>query len=379
MINKKKLIPVIIVVFSFILALILIGLRPEAGASKRQYIPPLVNTMMVEPTDIQVIVKSQGSVIPRTEINLTSEIAGRVLWVAEKLSDGATFSQGDTLLKLDPRDYELALISAQSNLSQARVALSREEAESELARQEWEKVGDGEASALALRKPQLAQAKALLAATEAAYEQAKRNLDRSLITAPFPGRVRNKNTDVGAIVTPGTPLAIIYAIDYVEVRLPIANKDLAFLEIPFDGNLIKPEEQPEVIVSADLGTIVRSEAEIDPRTRMLSVVARIPNPYRLLSNSIPLKVGLYVNADIKGKKLRDVVILPRHVIYDKDLVWVTNKEGILSKREIQIIREDGDRAFIKEGLFFGDEILMTRLGVIIDGMQVRMDEERRRN
>ena len=123
----------------------------------------------------------------------------------------------------------------------------------------------------------------------------------------------------------------------------------------------------------------RSEAEIDPRTRMLSVVARIPNPYRLLSNSIPLKVGLYVNADIKGKKLRDVVILPRHVIYDKDLVWVTNKEGILSKREIQIIREDGDRAFIKEGLFFGDEILMTRLGVIIDGMQVRMDEERRLN
>ena len=387
MINKKKLIPGIIVVFSFILALILIGLRPEAVASKRQYIPPLVKTMMVEPTDIQVIVKSQGAVIPRTEINLTSEIAGRVLWVAEKLSDGATFSQGDTLLKLDPRDYELALISAQSNLSQARVALSREEAESELARQEWEKVGDGEASALALRKPQLAQAKALLAATEASYEQAKRNLDRSLITAPFPGRVRNKNTDVGAIVTPGTPLAIIYAIDYVEVRLPIANKDLAFLEIPFDGNLIKPEEQPEVIVSADLGgnsyewkgTIVRSEAEIDPRTRMLSVVARIPNPYRLLSNSIPLKVGLYVNADIKGKKLRDVVILPRHVIYDKDLVWVTNKEGILSKREIQIIREDGDRAFIKEGLFFGDEILMTRLGVIIDGMQVRMDEERRLN
>ena len=227
----------------------------------------------------------------------------------------------------------------------------------------------------------------MLAATEASYEQAKRNLDRSLITAPFPGRVRNKNTDVGAIVTPGTPLAIIYAIDYVEVRLPIANKDLAFLEIPFDGNLIKPEEQPEVIVSADLGgnsyewkgTIVRSEAEIDPRTRMLSVVARIPNPYRLLSNSIPLKVGLYVNADIKGKKLRDVVILPRHVIYDKDLVWVTNKEGILSKREIQIIREDDDRAFIKEGLFFGDEILMTRLGVIIDGMQVRMDEERRLN
>ena len=90
-------------------------------------------------------------------------------------------------------------------------------------------------------------------------------------------------------------------------------------------------------------------------------------------------MGLYVNADIKGKKLRDVVILPRHVIYDKDLVWVTNKEGILSKREIQIIREDGDRAFIKEGLFFGDEILMTRLGVIIDGMQVRMDEERRLN
>ena len=377
--NKKFFGPTIVITSSILLTIMLIAIRPEATPVQRQYVPPLVETLVIEPQNVQVTVKSQGEVIPRTEINLTSEISGRVLWTSEKLSEGATFSQGDTLLRLDPRDYELALIAAESNLSQSRVALSREQAESELAKTEWDRLGDGEASELALRKPQLAQAKALLAASEAAYEQASRNLDRSVILAPFPGRVRRKNTDMGAVVTPGTLLAVIYAIDYVEVRLPIANKDLTFLNIPFDGNLIEADKQPEVILSTDLGgnnytwkgTIVRSEAEIDPRTRMLSVVARIPDPYAFSEKGIPLKVGLYVNAKIEGKKLRDIVILQRNVIHVNNMVWVMNEEGILSKRAINVIRQDENMAFVQGGLRFGDEILISRLGVIVDGMQVR--------
>ncbi|MBH30403.1 MAG: efflux transporter periplasmic adaptor subunit [Candidatus Marinimicrobia bacterium] len=377
--NKKFFGPTIVITSSILLTIMLIAIRPEATPVQRQYVPPLVETLVVEPQNVQVTVKSQGEVIPRTEINLTSEISGRVLWTSEKLSEGATFSQGDTLLRLDPRDYELTLIAAESNLSQSRVALSRERAESELAKTEWERLGGGEASELALRKPQLAQARAQLAASEAAYEQASRNLSRSVIFAPFAGRVRRKNTDIGAVVAPGSPLATIYAIDYVEVRLPIANKDLAFLNISLDGNLIPAVQQPEVVLSTNLGgkyyswkgTIVRSEAEIDPRTRMLSVVARVPNPYAFSQEGIPLKVGLYVNAAIKGKKLRDVVILPRHVVHDQNLVWVKNKEGILTKREISIIRVDENKAFIGKGLNFGNEILISRLGVIVDGMQVR--------
>ncbi len=205
----------------------------------------------------------------------------------------------------------------------------------------------------------------------------------SVIVAPFSGRVRQKNTDIGAVVAPGSPLATIYGIDYVEVRLPIANKDLAFLNISLDGNLIPALEQPEVVLSTNLGgknyswkgTIVRSEAEIDPRTRMLSVVARVPNPYVFSQEGIPLKVGLYVNAAITGKKLRDVVILPRYVIQDQNMVWVKNKEGILTKREISIIREDENKAFVGSGLSFGNEILISRLGVIVDGMQVRTNVE----
>jgi RND family efflux transporter MFP subunit len=381
--NKKFFAPTIVIVSSILLAALLIAIRPEAKPMQRQYVPPLVETLVVTPQDIQVTVKSQGEVIPRTEINLTSEIAGRVFWTSEKLSEGATFSQGDTLLRLDPRDYELALIAAESNLSQAQLALSREEAESELAKTEWKRLGGGQASELALRKPQLAQARAQLAASGAAYEQASRNLSRSVIVAPFSGRVRQKNTDIGAVVAPGSPLATIYGIDYVEVRLPIANKDLAFLNISLDGNLIPALEQPEVVLSTNLGgknyswkgTIVRSEAEIDPRTRMLSVVARVPNPYVFSQEGIPLKVGLYVNAAITGKKLRDVVILPRYVIQDQNMVWVKNKEGILTKREISIIREDENKAFVGSGLSFGNEILISRLGVIVDGMQVRTNVE----
>ncbi len=149
--NKKFFAPTIVIVSSILLAALLIAIRPEAKPMQRQYVPPLVETLVVTPQDIQVTVKSQGEVIPRTEINLTSEIAGRVFWTSEKLSEGATFSQGDTLLRLDPRDYELALIAAESNLSQAQLALSREEAESELAKTEWKRLGGGQASELALR------------------------------------------------------------------------------------------------------------------------------------------------------------------------------------------------------------------------------------
>ena len=177
---------------------------------------------------------------------IESEVSGKIIWVSENFSSGGTFTKGDTLIKLDSRDYELALVTAESNLSQSKVALQREIAESNIAKQEWDKVSDGEASDLALRKPQLAQANAFFAASEATYEQAKRNLNRTSIVAPFDGRVRKKNTDLGAIISPGIPLGMIYATDYVEVRLPIANVDLSFLDIPLDGTLIELYKQPQV-------------------------------------------------------------------------------------------------------------------------------------
>ena len=249
------------------------------------------------------------------------------------------------------------MVTAESNLSQSKVALQREIAESNIAKQEWDKVSDGEASDLALRKPQLAQANAFFAASEATYEQAKRNLNRTSILAPFDGRVRKKNTDLGAIISPGIPLGMIYATDYVEVRLPIANVDLSFLDIPLDGTLIELYKQPQVKLFSKIGNktyewtgkIIRSEAEIDPLSRMLSVVARVSEPYDRSINKIPLKVGLYVNANIFGKKFKNVYVVPRHVISNNNFIWTTNKEGILFQQQVDVLRTENDYAYINSG------------------------------
>ena len=376
---NKRYIPFFIILIGFIGLVGLIRYKPKVIGDQSKYIPPLVETIKVENRDVQIMVKSQGEVIPRTEINLTSEVSGKIIWVSENFSSGGTFIKGDTLIKLDSRDYELALVTAESNLSQSKVALQREIAESNIAKQEWNKVSDGEASDLALRKPQLAQANAFFAASEATYEQAKRNLNRTSILAPFDGRVRKKNTDLGAIISPGIPLGMIYATDYVEVRLPIANVDLSFLDIPFDGTLIELNKQPQVELFSKIGNktyewtgkIIRSEAEIDPLSRMLSVVARVSEPYDRSINEIPLKVGLYVNANIFGKKFKNIYVVPRHVISNNNFIWTTNKEGILFQKQVEVLRTEDNYAYIYSGLNSSDEILITKLGFIINGMQIR--------
>ena len=376
---KRFFIPITIIGISIFAASLLFMFKPKVIGDESKYVPPLVETIKVENQDVQILVKSQGEVIPRTEINLTSEVSGKIIWVSENFSSGATFIKGDTLIKLDSRDYELGLILAESNRSQSRVALEREKAESNIAKQEWDKVSSGEASDLALRKPQLAQANAFFAASKATYEQAKRNLNRTSILAPFDGRVRKKNTDVGAIISPGVPLGMIYATDYVEVRLPITNSDLSFLDIPLDGTLIQVFKQPKVKLFSKVGNktyewngrIIRSEAEIDPLSRMLSIVARVSDPYNKSRNEIPLKVGLYVNANIFGKKFKNIYVVPRHVISDNNYIWTTNTEGILSQKQVDVFRTENNNAYIKSGLNSNDEILITKLGFIINGMQIR--------
>ena len=184
----KKYSPLIIISVSIIIFVLMIRLRPEAKFEEPKIIPQLVETMVAYPSEVRAKISSQGTIRPEHEIFVTSELSGKVTWVSKNFLDGAGFQIGDTLMKIEKRDYELALISTESSLFQARLALEREEAEANLASIEWKRVGKGDASSLTLREPQLAQARAVLAAAEAAYEQSKRNLERTSIIAPFDGR-----------------------------------------------------------------------------------------------------------------------------------------------------------------------------------------------
>lgn len=372
-INFKKLTPFLIVFSSMVVFTLMIKLKPEAEFQKPNVIPQVVETMAAYPSEVRAKINSQGTIRPEHEIIITSEVSGKVEWISTKFLDGAGFSIGDTLMKIEKRDYELALISRESSLFQARLALEREEAEANLANIEWKRVGKGDASSLTLREPQLAQARAVLAAAEAAYEQSKRNLKRTEVIAPFDGRVRKKMVDIGANLVPGSRIADIYNTLNYEVRLPVADKDIPFLGIPLDGTTLSESSRPSVLLTTSYGGdtfqangyIVRSESQIDPKTRMISVIATIP----MNKMNKKLKVGMFVNAEIDGLSFKNITVVPRNAVKN-DMIWVVEK-NYLRKKSVEVIRYEDDLAFIADGLNKNDRVLVTRLDSYVDGMPVR--------
>jgi RND family efflux transporter MFP subunit len=227
------------VVFSVLLlaagaavAVAAVALRPQPERHSVETPPPLVQVVraVVEPVSLDVV--SQGTVEPVTASSLVAQVAGRVTAVSESFADGAFFRPGQVLLEIDRRDYELALRDAEAALAQARVGLEREQAEADVARREWQELGrGGEPNPLVLHEPQLAQARASVAAAEAAVERARLDLQRTRLSAPFAGRVRAKRADLGQYVTPGTPVADVFSTEAAEIRLPVSKDDLAFLAV----------------------------------------------------------------------------------------------------------------------------------------------------
>tara|TARA_B100001115_G_scaffold15789_1_gene11049 strand:+ start:582 stop:1736 length:1155 start_codon:yes stop_codon:yes gene_type:complete len=370
-----------IIVISFAITVIMIFAKPAPKPVQNKFVPPVVETMNAIPQSYKVQINSQGTVVPRTEITLTSEIPGKIDFVSRKIQSGSSFDKGDTLLVLDQRDFELALIAAQSSMYQAQVVYERELAESEVAKKEWSNINGGKASNLALRKPQLDQAKAALAAAEANYQRALLNVERTYIRAPFKGRVRNEYVDIGMVVSPGIPLAQIYAVDMVEVTLPIAENDIKFLSIPLDGRMVPFSKQPGMTLTSSFagftqtwnGKILRSAAEIDSRTRMLSVIGQVPaKPSK--QSTLPIKVGMFVNASIEGRSFNDIFVIPREKVRDGE-VWVLNNEGILNKREVSVLRYEKDKALISNGFETGDKVLLTRLDVLVEGMKLEKKDK----
>ena len=372
-INFKKLTPFLIVFSSIVVFTLMLKLKPEAEFQKPKVAPQVVETMAAYPSEVRAKINSQGTIRPEHEIIITSEVSGKVEWISTKFLDGAGFSIGDTLMKIEKRDYELALISRESSLFQARLALEREEAEANLANIEWKRVGKGDASSLTLREPQLAQARAVLAAAEAAYEQSKRNLKRTEVIAPFDGRVRKKMVDIGANLVPGSRIADIYNTLNYEVRLPVADKDIPFLGIPLDGTTLLESGRPRVLLKTSYGGdtfqangyIVRSESQIDPKTRMISVIATIP----MNKMNKKLKVGMFVNAEIDGLSFKNITVVPRSAVKN-DMIWVV-EDNYLRKKSVEVIRFEDDLAFIADGLNKNDRVLVTRLDSYVDGMPVR--------
>jgi multidrug efflux system membrane fusion protein len=387
--NKKTrfIYPIGILCFGIIGAFIIVKSRPKIEKKEVTFPPPLVRAQTIQLQDVQLVVKSQGTVSPRTESELFSQVAGQVIEVSPAFARGGFFSRGEVLIRVDPRDYEFAISRLKAEVAQAKLRLVQEQGEASVAREEWEKLGAGEEpNPLVLREPQLTQARAALEAAEAALKQAELNLERTRIRAPFDGRVRSKNVDLGEYVGPGIPVATIYAVDYAEVRLPVPDDQMAYLDCCIDYRGQDPSDlNIAVTLKANYagqlhdweGKIVRIEGEIDPKTRMVTLVARVDNPYIQPEegNRPPFAVGLFVNAEIKGRLVENVAVIPRSAIRGKDRVLVINGENRLHFRDVSVLKANADTAVLSAGLEDGERLCLSPLETVVDGMHVRVMEE----
>jgi len=371
---RKFVIPGLIVVASIFAALTLMATSPHLEPSVPEPIAATVRVLEVKPESVQLTVHSQGTVAPNTESQLIPEVSGRVEWISKSLVNGGNFERGDELLRLEDRDYR-------SSLERASAALARAEAEHQHAQYEFKRLESLEARKLAsrslmenaLRAYKVTEA-ALLDA-RAGYAQASRDLERTRIRAPFTGLVRSESVDIGQFVSRGNAVATLYAGDEAEVRLPIADRQLAFLNLPVGIRGELPEHlQPAVTLSAEYagqqlewqGRIVRTEAQIDTMSRMVHVVARITNE----GQTTPLSVGLFVNAEIQGFTADEIVVLPRTAMREGNNVLVVDNDNRLRLRAVEPLRLYQDEVFIKQGLRAGERVCISPLQTAVDGMPV---------
>ncbi len=378
--NPKVLLPIAALLASLIGAAIMVATSSpvEGRPSERQ--PRPVRVLEVKPTTVQLRVLSQGTVAPRTESELIPEVSGPVVWLSPALVSGGYFEADELLLRIDPRDSEAAL-------ERARAEVARAEGEYDHARKALKR-RSGLASRDVVSPQALDDAERAERVTGAdlrqervALAEAERNLARTELRAPFAGRVREERVDVGQFLSRGNDFATIYAIDFVEVRLPVPDNQLAYIDVPLWRSGELEGEQPLVTLRARFagaehswtGHIVRTEGEIDPKSRMVHVVARVKDPYAASEDGSrpPLAVGLFVQAEIEGRRAEDITLLPRSAMRDGSRVLVVDAENRLRYRPVEVLRIHREDVLIRSGLEAGERVCISQLQTVIEGMEVQ--------
>ena len=380
----KVLSPLLVIGVAGFVAITIGRNRPEVEMQAPAITPPGVRATAVTFETVRISVVSQGTVRPRTETQLVPEIADRVTWVAPSFATGGFFEEGDVLLRLDRFDYEQGVISARSQLAQARLRLAQEEAEAEVAQREWDALGRGDPRELTLRKPQLDDARASVDAAEANVERAARDLERADVIAPYAGRVRTKNVDVGQFVTIGAPIATIYSVDVAEVGLALPDEELAYLDLPLAYRGEANVRSPRVVLRTTFagaryewgGRVVRTESEIDPVSRMVQVVAEVQDPYAAGPDPRrpPLAVGMYVEAEIERRAFDDITVVPRAALRGRNQVFVIDPENRVHLRDVEILRATTESVYIDGGLSAGELIAVSALDNPTEGMLVQVTD-----
>lgn len=382
----KYALPPALIIASIAVVVVLVMNRPEPPEREPVETAMLVDTIAAEPAGDHFIVEAQGTVQPRTQTTLVPQVSGKVVNISDEFVAGGFFRADEILVEIDPSDYETAVKQAQAELAAARARLSDEQSRSEQARRDWQKLhgSEREPSDLVLRIPQLEEARAAVLAAEAALERARRNLERTRLSLPYDGMVRSRSVDIGQYVSVGTTLAVTFAVDAAEVRLPLPNRDLAFVNLPQPGRRNQPT--PRVRFYADVsgergsweGEIVRTEGVVEESTRLTYAVARIEDPYGLLGEerSVPLPMGTYVQAEIHGRSASGLIELPREALRDGDRLFIADEDDRLEIRSVDVVRSTPERVYLADSVEPGERVITTAIAAPVPGTRLNVREPR---
>ncbi len=352
---------------------------PEPNPVKKRP-PPSVSVILANPSPQTLTVNTQGTVAPRREIDLVAEISGRITQADDDFVNGAFVDAHQRLVTIDPRDYELSLIRAKARVADAEQSLATERGRARQAKREWRELGNPESNELFLRKPQLASAQAQLDSAKADRDKARLDLERTRISVPFAGRVRETLVNLGQYVTPGTRIATVYDTSVAEIRLPLTDRQASLIDLPLGLNNNGESSAPQVSISGVIagmrhtwqGTITRTDASIDTRTRLYYAVAEIKNPFRgdPDQGQPPLVVGLFVDAQILGRELANVITVPREALFKRNHIYTLNADNRVLEKQVTLLHTDATSAWISGDIIAGEAIVVGKQSYISEGIVV---------
>jgi RND family efflux transporter MFP subunit len=375
MINKLK--PIFILSVAVIVSYILWLLGQVQPDPVEDAPAPDVIVQILTPEDIQVTINSTGTTKPLTQTVLNAEVGGEVIYRSKKFSEGSSVLAGEILAKIDDTDLQLQYKSALLQLANAEVQYSLQVAESEVAKEAWDKLGKGKGSDLALKKPQLKQTEALMEVAKAQVNSAKKKLNKTEIVAPYAGRIQSSNIDIGTTIVPGQPLGAMYTSSEIEVTLSVKDNDLQFLSIPMDGRKLNPSEQAKVSIKSFYkgrnqtweGKLERVDGVIDPITRMINLIAVFKNDF-IETDKPSLPIGLFVEAQIDGIILKNVFRVPVNAISENNEVFIIDKNNQLQSRSILVLKKYNEFVIAKDNLKAGERLVITKLSTASNGITV---------
>jgi RND family efflux transporter MFP subunit len=370
---------------------LLMVFRPRPAAQEPPRRVPLVVTAPADVRSGNLTIRGNGSVRPKSQIVLSSQVAGRVEWVSPAFASGGRFEKGDLLLRIEQADYVNRVDAASAAVAQRQVEVLQWEEEQALAREEYQRLlaregmdapDSASLSSLIFREPQLQAAQAALRSAEAQLADARLALGRTRIAAPFDGLVRAKSVDVGQFVAPGQNLGSLYDTDEVEIVVPLTDAEAALVEGLWDAGAGDEATRIPASVLATFGGreyewpayVDRAEGALNQETRTVDVVVRVPDPF--LSDEggrrPPLLLGTYASVDIQGASREAYVVLPRMAFRDGEAVYVVEQDTLLVVRPAALLQEIGGEVFVSADIAGGEPVVVSPMDIVTDSMTVQV-------